>query len=298
MKKIVLLLFFAGLMITLLAETEGDRGFQMLKIISGTSIAAQGGTGAFFSSDAFSFIENPCAGLMNKNTVLSMTQNYWIFDTTINSIAYLKSQGKYSFGIAYRYLDYGKIDSYDDMGTNIGEFHPIDLNFIIGSGYRLTPDHYFGINLYGLYEKIDTASSTGLSVDLGYTYLTPIRNLKIAAAIKHLGITSKMNEESIELPITTEISIIKKFSPKFADISSEIKFIKHSDDDEMKAVLGVNAEYNKILNIRLGYKFNYDAEELTTGFGIKIKKIIIDYAFIPFVEDINDVHMIGISYLF
>ncbi|MCD6177237.1 MAG: hypothetical protein J7K29_05330, partial [Candidatus Cloacimonetes bacterium] len=95
-----------------------------------------------------------------------------------------------------------------------------------------------------------------------------------------------------ELGTTQEfdISIIKLFT--------EFKMIKHIDDDEFRAVLGTKIELNKIFDLKLGYKLNFDAENFTAGFGINLKKIAMDYAYVPFEYHINDVHVIGLTYKF
>lgn len=300
MKKLFIIIILIGLGFSLVAETSGECGFQMLKIVSGASMAAQGGAGAFSSTDAFPFLQNPAAGLINRTHVISMTQNYWLFDTTLNCLAYTNFLGKTAFGLSYRYLDYGKIDSYDDTGENIGEFHPIDLTFSTNFAYRITPDHFVGLNINALYEKIDTSSSFGFSFDVGYVYITPIKDLKLAAAIKHFGKTSKMDKEDIDLPVTGEIAAVKDFNINLIKISSEIKAIKHTDDDVIKAVIGLNIIPIEKLTLRFGYKINYDLENISFGLGINLKKINIDYAYIPSDPDyeINDIHMIGISYKF
>ncbi len=300
MKKLIIIIILIGLGCALVAETSGECGFQMLKIVSGASMAAQGGAGAFSATDAFPFLQNPAAGVINRTHVISMTQNYWLFDTTLNCLAYTNFLGKTAFGLSYRYLDYGKIDSYDDTGENIGEFHPIDLTFSTNFAFRITPDHFVGLNINALYEKIDTSSSFGFSFDVGYVYITPIKDLKLAAAIKHFGKTSEMDKEDIDLPVTGEIAAVKDFNINLIKISSEIKAIKHIDDDVIKAVIGLNIIPIEKLTLRFGYKINYDLGNISLGLGINLKKINIDYAYIPSDPDyeINDVHMIGISYKF
>lgn len=294
---LILILFSAA---CLDATTSGEYGFQMLKISSGASSSAQGGVGGYYANDAFSYFQNPSAPLFNLARMISIAQNYWIFDTKINSGSYQNSNGKRSFGFGYRYLDYGKLESRNDQGIETGEFHPMDMVVSVNFGYRITPDHYAGINAHALYEKIDASSSLGAAFDLGYTYLTPIKNLKLNAALKNLGKTSAMDEEVIELPVSGEIGLVHKFDFNSVILFHEFKTIKHIDDDQMKAVYGLKAEINQRLNLKIGYKFNYDSESFTTGFGVKLSKLAVDYAYIIFDADseIDDVHVIGLTYFF
>ena len=59
MKKVIFMILIMVLAVLLTAETSGEYGFQMLKISAGAALSAQGGTGAFFSNDAYGFIQNP-----------------------------------------------------------------------------------------------------------------------------------------------------------------------------------------------------------------------------------------------
>jgi len=298
LNKILLILIILSFFVLLSGETSGEYGFQLLKIASGAEGAAQAGTGAFSSGEAYAFMLNPTAGLFAKQRVISIAQNYWIFDTKLNSAGYINTNGKTSFGVAYRYLDYGKLENRTDTGELIGEFHPMDLVFSLNFGYRITPNQYAGINVNALYEKIDTASSYGYTFDLGYTYLSLIQGQKFSAAIKNLGQTSAMENETVDLPISFELGAIQEFEINTIKLSGEIKMIKHIDDDELRAVLGTKVELNKILDLKLGYKLNFDAESFTAGFGINLKKIALDYAYVPFEYNIDDVHVIGLSYKF
>lgn len=296
MKKIFLAFILINVFVVLAAETSGEYGWQMLKISSGVDCAAQGGAGAFSAGDAFGFLNHPTAGLLSRNKVISLAQNYWIFDTSLNSGAYLNSQGNRSFGFAYRYLDYGKLDNYDDVGNLIGEYHPMDMVITMNFGYRITPNHFAAVNVNALYEKILTSSSYGVSCDLGYSFLTPFQGIQINAALKNLGKTSKMDVENIDLPISGELGILRNFQIGALKLSNELKIIGNIDDENLKAVLGIRCDFNERLNIKAGYKFNFDAESFSVGFGVDLKKIYFNYAFIPFSAEIDDVHIIGLTY--
>ncbi|MDP8201275.1 MAG: PorV/PorQ family protein [Candidatus Tenebribacter burtonii] len=296
--KILMILIIFSLTVILSAETSGEYGFQLLKIASGAEGAAQAGTGAFSSGEAYAFMLNPTAGLFAEQRAISIAQNYWIFDTKLNSAGYVNTNGKTSFGVAYRYLDYGTLINTTDNGTITGEFHPMDLIFSLNFGYRITPNQYAGINANALYEKIDTSSSYGYTFDIGYTYLSFIQGQKFSAAIKNLGQTSAMENETIDLPISFELGVIQKFNINIIKLFTEFKMIKHIDDDEFRAVFGTKIKLNRILDFKLGYKLNFDAENFTAGFGINLKKIAMDYAYVPFEYHINDVHVIGLTYKF
>jgi hypothetical protein len=301
MKRYKALLFVLLLVVNTIAgaSTSGEYGFQMLKIPLSPGVAAMGGTGAYFTGDALSFVHNPVAGLEFMGKIITFSHNSWLFDTRLNSIAYRSSNKLSSFGIAYRVLDYGKFDRRDEIGTEIlGEFHPLDLSAIINYAFRISPNHLIGVNMAGLYEKIDTSSAMGISLDVGYLYKTMLRNFHILSALKNIGVTSKMDKEANSLPFTSEISLLKQFHWKEVIISSEVKFIYHIDDANMKTALGTMANLYNIFIVRAGYEVNHDMKDLSAGFGVRLQRFLVDYSYIPTKEDINSVHVVGLSYLF
>jgi len=303
MKKRLIIAIICLLVVGLWADTSGEYGLQIFKISSDADQAAMGGTGAFYANNSFRFMANPAAGNINNYKGLNFNQNYWIFDTSLNSLSYLNSKGKYSFGIGYRYLDYGALDGATDDGQFTGKFYPMDLIVTTGISYRINPSHYVGINVNGIYEKIDIESALGGSVDLGYRYVTMLSGVELAAAVKNMGKTNKLYNEDIDLPFTAEFSFIGKelenyLPAKNAHISSEVKIIKHIDNDKIMVNMGMKTVLHNKFSLKVGYKFNHDTESFSTGFGVKLRRLNIDYAFVPMSGEIDDVHMIQVGLRF
>lgn len=298
MKKIIGVILLLLVCSLLTAEVDGSKGFQALRISVDPASAAQGGTGGMHISSGFSFLDNPASGMIVKGKVLSFSQNFWLFDTSLSSIGYVTSQGRNSFGIAMRYLDYGKVENRDDTGALYGEYHPMDMIVSFNLGYRILASHYLGVNLSFLYEQIDDASSTGASLDLGYIYRTPLQGLNLLASVKNLGIASKVDKDEIELPLTFELGLSELFPFSGEILSAEAKLIKETDNDQIKGNLGVQINVHRNLSLRSGYKLNSDLEGFSCGFGVKVSSFLLNYAFLPIGEDLDDVHQLGLSWQF
>lgn len=301
LKKILTVVLLFGSFALLSADpinVESEYGWKMLTIPVAPSVSAMAGTGVSASQEASTFIEHPAAGLVNDINSLSASQSLWIFDTQLNSVAINTSSGYRSFGFALRALDYGKLDARDITGEVIGEFHPLDLNLIANFAQRLTPNYYVGINMMMLYQKIQSNSSTGLAFDLGMTYLPPFRGLTINTAVKHIGMTTRVDRSRIKLPVTPELGISYEFPLQFADILTEGRIQKFPDESNITAQIGTNININRMLNLRTGYYLNHDTRSYTAGIGLELRKIDFNYAFLPFGNDISDAHSFGITYKF
>jgi hypothetical protein len=295
MNRIILIILLLVSVSALLAEVDGSKGFQMLRILVDPVTAAQGGNGSINSVSGYNFLDNAAAPLRQNGKNISFSQNFWLFDTSMSSIGYHNNSGNTSIGIAMRYLDYGKIDNRDETGEIIGEYHPMDFSVSFNMGVRLASAHYLGTNINGLYEKIDDSSSTGISFDLGYIYLTPLKNLNLMATAKNLGFTSNMDAQNIELPITFDLSISKIFLPSYNPITAEMKLIKEIDNDNLKAAFGAEVNIYENFYLRAGYKLGSDLEGISGGFGVRADRFMIDYSYNPISEGLDDVHLLGIS---
>ncbi len=273
-----------------------EYGLQMVKI--NTSITAQGmgGAGDFAGKEAFSFLQNPAANLYMNNNSVSFSENSWLFDTTIHSIGYCSSGQKSAFGLAMRYLDYGSLEGRDDLGDEIGDFHPMDLDVAMNFGFKINNDISVGSTVHTLYEKIYTESAMGFAADLGIIYQTPINNLSVSANVKHLGSTNKMNEEKIKIPNTREIGLAHSINTLNYKVLLEGKLIQYSDEPKVQAAIGTQLTILKMLNLRAGYKTNHDLENVSAGIGIEYERMSFDYSYSPMDYDFNDVHMLGLSY--
>jgi hypothetical protein len=277
-------------------SNAGEYGFQMLKIAASPQTAATGGTSALGGDDAFGFLVNPVAGAFTDTRSISITSQAWLFDTHLTNVGVSTSKGRHSFGVVFRNLDYGEFESRDYKGDVIGEYHPIDLNLIANYAVRFMPDAFFGVNLGGIYEKINTASAVGFTSDIGTAWKTPVDGMTLSGSLKYLGKTSKMNKESIDLPTTGEIGVNYRTKLSEFKLSGDFKAGWSVDDDSPKEAIGLSASYHDVFSLRAGYKFNYDLENFSSGFGLRWKKMSVDYAYLPVQNDLNDVHYIGITY--
>ncbi|MBN2829664.1 MAG: PorV/PorQ family protein [Candidatus Cloacimonetes bacterium] len=291
---LVILIFGSAL---LHAEYQGETGFQMLQIPSGAAQAGMAGTGFMYADNAFSIWDNAAAGLMNSNRTISANQNFWIYDTSLSSVAYSNHMGNMHIGIGAKYLDYGKIENRDYTGLYLGEYHPWDMQMTMNWGMRLEASHYIGVNVSYIYEKIDTASSYGGTVDIGYIYKTPLRGTNTYLTVKHLGATSKVEEESIDLPMTVEAGITNLVELEQIVFTTDLRATNEFSND-FRAAFGVESSYAGLFFLRAGYSFNYDKEDFSFGAGIKLEKMGIDYAFIPDKTELGSINMVSVSYKF
>lgn len=299
MRYIVLAMMLVLMPLTLTAQNSnsGEYGFQFLQIPVSPVATALGGNGIYANAHSGAFIQNPAANLMDERYSVSVQHSLWLVDTSISQIVYSKSNRNRHFGLAGRILDYGQIDTRDDTGAIIGNYHPIDASLMANYAYRVLPDHMFGLNAALIYEKLNTASSYGISADLGYVFLPPITNSTLFLSLRNLGITSKMEYEKIRLPLTLETGIGYKLPFNNSALAMQFAMNKPVDAD-LRTTLAAEYSLWQMLALRIGYKGNHDEEGITAGIGISWQNLVVDYGWNSFSDRLNDTHSFGITYNF
>ncbi|MDY0111563.1 MAG: PorV/PorQ family protein [Candidatus Syntrophosphaera sp.] len=279
-------------------HNAGKYGYQFLDISTNPVSLALAGRGIQSSSMLASFLHQPSSSTINAHRTIGAGHIIWLADTSCDNLYYSWSNRKNHFGLAFRSLDYGELELRDDNGMLIGHYSPLDIDLLGNYAMRVTPSLYTGINVGIAYEKLDTDSSLGLHSDLGISWLTPIAGTQFDIAIRNLGISSEMDEERTLFAPSLEMDFSKSINYQNADIIFEISSMKAVDENWKAAVSSEIALLEHLLSLRVGYKINYDAENLTAGLGLNWKNLGIDYGWASFSDHLNNVHSFGLSYQF
>ncbi len=291
------LLSLAGMAQAKISDQAGNYGYKFLTVPYGPVSVALANRGVHSADNAMAFIYQPAAACENDQRIISLSHSPWLVDTTANCLAYSYGRKTSHFGIALRNLDYGEIENRDDSGYLIGYYSPLDMDIIANYAYRLSPSVYFGVNAGVLYQKLDTATSLGLHSDFGLSLLPPLKGGKLSIAARNLGNANQTNQETVRFPSSLEADYTQQFALGEQQLSLGVAALKMSDAD-LKGSISAELDLANILQIRAGYKVNYDAEGLSAGFGVHYRRFGIDYGFADFTRELTDVHSFGLSYRF
>ena len=291
------LLLSATLLGADLHPEAGTYGFQFLNISSDPVSMALGGRGIHATMDRAAFIRQPAVGTVNSHRSLGASHSPWLDDTTFNQLYYGYSDRLSHFGVALRNLDYGELESRDETGTLIGYYHPSDVSLMANYAWRLWPSTYVGMNGGVVYQKLSTASSYGINVDLGATILPPFPNSLLSVSVRNVGDSSKMNEVPTRMPVSLEADLSKQWQIEQGSLIVELSAIK-AVDAHLKGVVSTQLTVLDRIALRGAYKLNYDAEGLSAGLGVKVGKLDINYGWADFNSALDDVHSFGLSWNF
>ena len=287
----------------------GTAGFQFLKLQTNARSAGMGGVlAATAYGDATSAFTNPASAADVKSSDIYFGNMKWVADIQCYQLSAVKNLSEWgNFGVNIDYVNYGEMArteiQADDNGnsvpviTGLGTFSAHDLAAGILYSRQITTQLQIGGNLRYVEEQLDDAKTYTWSVDIGTLYWTGIGSWRISMLGKNFGPDGKFTSYRNRIaraPVNIRMPMMLVLGSAYDIIDSKnhdgdrltvsAEYVNPSDGKE-KVNLG--AEYFLFHNIyfRGGYRFNYDEERFTFGFGIEYSieddiKIRIDYAYL------------------
>lgn len=277
------------------ADNPASTGLSFLKLGAGSRAVSMGEAYTAVANDASGTYWNP-AGLVNlSGTELMFTHNKWLQDITNEFAAFGFRAGKNAFGVSFMSNTIGGIERRVKASAeplDILNAHDImfGLSYARGLGENLS----LGTTVKYLYQKIYIESASGLAVDFGLQYQTPLQGLKTGLVFQNFGFMSKLQEESTELPQTIRLGLAYQLpfqilNGKFLLAADWMKILENTSH------INFGFEYNFIhyLALRFGYQTGYDDKGLHAGFGVHFNRYRLDYAYVPFTSDLGNSHRIS-----
>ncbi len=166
-------------------------------------------------------------------------------------------------------------------------FRASEYAFSIGFARQVTEQFRVGVN--GKYIKsylFDTElGASSFAVDIGTLYDIPILRSHIGVSLTNIGKDLQYINEIYSLPTALRFGVlldVYKDPSAQNQLVSVFQITRLNDADEQ---YNVGAEYlfDNVLALRLGYKFFYDQENVTAGFGLRLNSLginsMLDYAY-------------------
>ena len=292
------------------SSSAGTSSGQFLKIASGARGAALGEAYAALADDAFALDWNP-AGLINiKKNSLVMMHSPYLAGSFVDYAAYAETAGEVgSWGVSFKYMNYGKIDRTDSSGLTLGTFSPYDTAVNVGfacyiTGFNLDPEQRFVLGATGKFVKSkifsdDNTVSADIGLNLPYMFDNRFRMSLVAQNI--MG-TLRYDKEEAPLPLILRLGTLTRLGDylaltadivaqrdglPFAAIGAEVSVPVGGDLD-----LALRAGANTRAVADLGGLRN-----VALGGGVRAGGYRLDYAFSPF-GDLGTVHRLSAGLTF
>jgi hypothetical protein len=201
------LAFLPGLTTLGYAQKVGTTAAAFLKIPVGVRGTAMGGAYVAMADDPSALYWNPGGLSRNTNYALMVDHSPWIDILDFNFIGFiLPVQGIGTLGASVTALTTEEMDV-TTPAFQMGTGEKFDAAFIaaaISYGRNLTEKFSIGATIKYVNERIFNCSATGLAVDIGTIYDTPLPGLRLGFSISNFG--SKMRIDGEDLNVLVDIA--------------------------------------------------------------------------------------------
>ncbi|MFH2054383.1 MAG: PorV/PorQ family protein [bacterium] len=265
-------------------------GFNFLKVSWGARSAAMGDVGVAAGEGLWGLYFNPATTADSGRGSVGFMHHEYIFETRREFIGgWLPAYG----GGVTAGLDFFSVTDLEarqyPTEEPAGLFDAHEVLWFIGYAHSLRDNLSVGVTAKYAYEKIETVSAEALAFDFGALWqATP--QIKIGAALRHLGDKPQFRSEAVELPLTFAFGSAAYIAGTL--VSGDISFPKEADT---RINLGAERWLTEYLALRGGYKVGYDAEDFALGIGFRHDIWSVDYAFVPHSSGLGPGHRFALT---
>lgn len=298
MKKISLVmvsLFFLG------AAAKADTLVQRTASFEpSVRASAMGGAYAGFYDDEFGHFYNPAISVSRNAVGLVYDKGLYKDNTGALSFALPQFWKAFNLGVSAVYYDSGSEEYYDPI---TGSLYKETLQRDWLAVLNMSKDFCYGIsagaNVKFLNSKIIDESASSMLFDLGVLWRQ--NRFELGASFQNLGGSLKYTDEDESIANTFRVGGSANFDIAGQLLTAGADFVKTQELDS-SVRLGAELLIEKMFAVRAGYEYRDDndlALGLTLGAGIKMSDFKIDYAFVPYKNDVDgNEHKIGFAYFF
>ncbi len=288
----------------------GTAAGQFLKIAAGARGAALGEAYSALADDAFALDWNP-AGLINikKNSMVFMHAPY-LAGTYADFFAYAETAGEVgSWGVAAKYMNYGRINRTDSSGLVLGSFTPYDASVNVGfacyiTGFNKSPEERFVLGATGKFVKSQILSGDNtVSADIGLNMPYFFDNrFRMSLTAQNIMGTLRYDKEDAPLPLILRFGTVTKITEYFnltADIIASrdnLPFLAMGGEVKIPIYVDMDAFLRAGFNTRAVSDLG-GTRNVGLGGGLRYTDYQFDYAFSPF-GDLGSVHRLSASMTF
>lgn len=316
----------------------GTGGGSELRLPVGARTMGVFGSNVGSVSGAEALFYNPAGMVATEaGTEVTFSYARWLADMNLNYVALAQKMGNFgSLGFSAKVLSVGDIIYTSETAPegNGDVFSPTFSTLGLTYGKALTDRVNFGATVYYINEKVMQTTAAGVAFDFGFQYDTGFQGMKLGLSMKNFGPPQAFSGSDFERNqvldeddpqaaphnaslLTSEFELPSSFSGavSWPVIRGVNNFTLHGlyqsnsyDVDELR--VGAEFGWRKDFALRAGYVYNsHQADDdetslfgLAYGAGVRVpmgsSSMYVDYAGQSVSDFFDDVHHIGVSFLF
>lgn len=315
------IILFAFLTISAEARQTGGNVFKFLELSGDARSAALGGShAAYIHPEASQFVTNPALLSSSDTKKLYLSYLNHIGDIRFGTASYAHEVSDIGiFSASIRFLNYGKMDGFDEFGNEQGSASSNDIAFSAGYSAMIAEDLSYGIALSGIHSSIAGYSSSAVSFSGGLLYNFPDRETSAGLYLNNAGTQlSTFNGVSEPLPLNIAAGVVHRL--QYIPVRIHITFqrlnewnLENTNDPESLSfsenltrhfVAGSEFLFGDRIRARIGYDpwlhgqaktgKRVDGAGLSLGIAIQLNHLNVDFSRTSF-SDLGSVVQLGVG---
>ncbi|MCK4572725.1 MAG: PorV/PorQ family protein [candidate division Zixibacteria bacterium] len=174
-------------------------------------------------------------------------------------------------------------------------FDAHDISFKSGLTYMISDRIAAGLAMGWYIEKIEAWRGSAFNIDLGLNAKAS-ENVNVGLAMTSIGsdfsLSKSGNEGSRDISLPTKYAAGASWRYQRYLGAFDLVYT----DDELHAHLGAEAGVHEMFQVRAGYMANYDSKDFTAGASFTRRNLTVDYAFVPYKNDLGTSHLFSLTF--
>ncbi|OOB82643.1 penicillin-binding protein [Flavobacterium columnare] len=302
------------------SQIGGNGVYRFLNLTTSPRQVALGGKAiTIYDNDVNQPILNPASINQEMDGKLAVNYGSYLGDISYGTASYALIYDRHVQTIhgGISYINYGKFDGRDELGTQTGNFTANELAMSLGYAYNIPrSDWYLGVNAKLIASSLENYQSFGIATDIGVTYLDEQKSVNYALLIKNFGtqittyngiqenlpfeVMLGVSQKLEHLPIRWHLTLdnLQKWQLAFSNPARSEQTLDGTVKEEeigflgnaiRHVILGAEILPDKGINFRISYNFRRAAElkileqrtfsGFSAGIGICFSKFRFDYSY-------------------
>lgn len=320
MSKKITFSFFILFNSLVFSQIGGKSTYQFLNLVNSPRQAALGGkTITIYDYDVNQANFNPATINPDMDNRLSVNYGSYFGEVTYGTASYAYTYDRHvqTFQAGINYVNYGKIDGYDEIGNPTSSFTGSEIALSFGYAYNVPyTDLHLGASGKLISSTLESYQSYGGALDIGAIYIDEDNDINYALVMRNIGtqfkaynevneklpfeIMAGISQEVENVPIRWHLTLenLQQWNVAFSNPNRAESTLDGETTQEKVSffnnalrhvVFGGELFPRKGFNLRLGYNFRRGEElkleeqrsfsGISLGFGLKMGRLKFDYSY-------------------
>lgn len=320
MSKNIIFSFFILFNSLVFSQIGGKSTYQFLNLVNSPRQAALGGkTITIYDYDVNQANFNPATINPDMDNRLSVNYGSYFGEVTYGTASYAYTYDRHvqTFQAGINYVNYGKIDGYDEIGNPTSSFTGSEIALSFGYAYNVPfTDLHIGASGKLISSTLESYQSYGGALDIGAIYIDEDNDINYALVMRNIGtqfkaynevneklpfeIMAGISQEVENVPIRWHLTLenLQQWNVAFSNPNRAESTLDGETTQEKVSffnnalrhvVFGGELFPRKGFNLRLGYNFRRGEElkleeqrsfsGISVGFGLKMGRLKFDYSY-------------------